>query len=62
MNMECYEEISVIGKEVETFPVTSDFSIVSKSSYLNIVQNFPIDPMITDFCKFPITLYAEFHL
>ena len=62
MSMECYEEISPIGKEDETFPATFDFSITFKSNYFNTVQNFLIDSMITDFHKFPITLCAEFHL
>ena len=42
IGMECYEEISAIGQEVETFPVTFDFSIAFKSNYLNTVPNFPI--------------------
>ena len=58
--MECYEEISAIGQEVETFPATFDFSIAFKSNYLNTVQTFPIDSMLMDFHKFPITLHAEF--
>ena len=62
ISIECYEEISAIGKEVETFPATFDFSIAFKSNYLNTVQNFPIDSMIMDFCEFPVTLHAKFHL
>ena len=60
--IECYEEISAMGKEGETFPATFDFSIVFKSKYLSTEQNFPIDSMLMDFHKFPITLHAEFHL
>ena len=62
ISIECYEEISAIGKEVETFPATFDFSIVFKSKYLNTVQNIPIDSMIMDFHEFPITLCVKFHL
>ena len=50
--IECYREISAIGKDVETFPATSDFSIAFKSYYLNTVQNVPIDSMLTDFHEF----------
>ena len=32
-SIECYEKISAIGKEVESFPATFDFSIVFKSKY-----------------------------
>ena len=39
ISIECYEEISAIGEEVETFPASSDFSIAFKSNYLNTVQN-----------------------
>ena len=60
--MECYEKTSAIVKEVETFSATFDFSIAFKSNYLNTVQNLPIDTMVTDFHKFPVTLHAEFHL
>ena len=31
ISTECYKEISAIGKEMETFPATFDFSIVFKS-------------------------------
>ena len=41
INIECYEEVSAIGREVETFPATFDFSIAFKSNYLSTVQNFP---------------------
>ena len=60
--MECYEEISAIGKEVETFPATFDFSITFKSNNLHTVQNFFIDSMLMDFHEFLITLHAAFHL
>ena len=62
MGMECYEEISAIGKEVETFPATFNFPIAFKSNYLHTVQNFLIYSMLTDFHEFLITLDAEFHL
>ena len=41
ISIECYEEISAIGNEVETFPATFDFSIAFKSNYLNAVKIFP---------------------
>ena len=62
ISIEFYEEISTIGKEVEAFPATFDFSIAFKSNYLKMVQNFPIDSMLMDFHEFPITLHAEFQL
>ena len=62
MSIECYEEISAIGKEAETFPATFDFSVAFKSNYLNKAHNFSIDSMIMDFCKFLITLHAELHV
>ena len=37
IGIECYEEISAIGTEFETFPGTFDFSIAFKSNYLNTV-------------------------
>ena len=60
--MECYEEISTIGKEVETFPATFDFSIAFKANYLHTVQIILKDSMLMDFHEFLITLHAEFHL
>ena len=60
--IECYKDISVIGKEVEAFPATFDFSIAFKSNYLSTVQNLPIDLMVMDFYVFPVTLQAEFYL
>ena len=61
ISIECYEEISAIGKEVQTFPATFDFSIAFKSNYLKTVKIFGIDSIIMDFYKFPITLHAKFH-
>ena len=60
ISIECYEEISAIGKEIETFPATFEFSIAFKSN-ISTLQNFTIDP-IMDFHKFLITLQAKFHL
>ena len=60
--IECYKEISAIGKEGETFPATFDFSIAFKSNYLKTVQNLLIDSMVMDFHEFPVTLHAEFYL
>ena len=60
--IECYEEISAIGKEVETFPATFDFFIAFKSKLFEHYAKFPINSVIMDFHKFLITLHAEFYL
>ena len=62
MAIECYEEISAIGREVETFPSTFDFSITFKSGCLDTVQNLLIDTMVMDFHEFPVTLHAGSYL
>ena len=62
ISIDCYEEISAIGKEAETFPATFDLSVAFRSNYLDTVPKFPIDLMVMHFHEFLIILHAEFQL